>query len=692
MKENIIKVEVQDMDDEINEEERLKNVFNDLRHDFESAKDAKTDIDELINEWNDLYYGVRRNTDGDVIKPKANKSSITMKEVAKQIEWQKPNVTEPFTSTRHPIDLTAMKNPNRARHLEKWANHQFTTIFDREEFIDQATDVLLREGTVWVQTSWERKTGNERLVVPSISMEELMQNQQEPDEIEQNKDGTFKVEYNNEVTTFNDPESVVCRNEHCFPDPTARTEKEMRFFCIVKLMTISDLRALGNIPEDKLESLQSKVTSEDREDTTAGIHRNEEAKRYGYTDEYEPKDKVRKQIRIVEYWGFYDLDDDGIAEPIRGYFAEKYNDNLLVEENPMPFKDIPFDRSVYSARPFSLWGNAMAFFLGDNQRAKTGIVRGIFDNMSLANNGQKFMQRGAVDYVNFKRMNNGERYIFVNKPDAIKDGSFNQLPSSMFNTLQMFTKESEDLVGVSSGGPALSNENVGKDGQQAQLTMSQQRMAAIVRNLSNLLRKMISKWISMAEVFLSDDQIRAMFIDGEQVDMNVFAGSSEAKIKVRVGTEVNRNMKLQQYNMLMQQAATLEDELPPGAMKSMVAEMFDLFDMHATATATRMYKKEPSQEEQAMMQMKLKEQQLNLQKLETEISVMQKDVDAKYMNSQARMMEANANYGYKGAQTEEKYAKANAHKMDTAMKPVSVENELMKTNNDKNKSNETSTK
>ena len=48
------------------------------------------------------------------------------------------------------------------------------------------------------------------------------------------------------------------------------------------------------------------------------------------------------------------------------------------------------------------------------------MVRGIFDNMSLANNGQKFMQRGAVDYINFKRLNNGERYIVVNKPDAIK--------------------------------------------------------------------------------------------------------------------------------------------------------------------------------------------------------------------------------------------------------------------------------
>ena len=219
------------MEDDVSEEERIKNIFKDLRHDFDEAKDAKTEIDEMINEWNDLYYGVRRNSDGEKIRNQPNKSGITMKEVAKQIEWQKPNVTEPFTSTRHPIQLIDGKNQERARILEKWANHEFTEIFDREEFIEQAADVVLREGTVWVQTSWETKEENERLIIPRISMEELMQRDDEPDEISQNNDGTFYVEYNEKVMTMNNPHSEVQRNEHIFPDPSARTEKELRFMC-----------------------------------------------------------------------------------------------------------------------------------------------------------------------------------------------------------------------------------------------------------------------------------------------------------------------------------------------------------------------------------------------------------------------------------------------------------------------------
>jgi len=668
--------------EDVDEEEQLENVFKDLRHDFKEAKDAKEEIDELINEWNDLYYAVRRNRDGDTIKDKPNRSSIKMKDVAKQIEWQKPNIMEPFTSTRHPIELIDAKNAERARVLEKWANFEFTEEFDREEFYDQATDVLQREGTLWVETSWETKTENVRTIIPNISLEEIMQNPIEPDEINQNNDGTFSVEYNEIKEILNNPDSNVCRNEHIFPDPSARKEKEMRFMASIKLLSISDLRSIDWLDSEKIDTLESRISSEDREDTTLGITRNNEAERHGYRNEYEPNDTIRKHIRIVCYHGFYDLNQDGIAEPIMAMWAEKHNVNLGVEENPFPDKSIPFDRAVYSARPFSLWGNSLAFFLGDNQRAKTGMVRGILDNMSLANNGQKFITRGALDYVNFKRLNNGERYIITNKADQIKDGSYNNIPNAVFNTMQMFSKESEDLAGVSSGTPALSNDHVSKDGRSAQLTMSQQRMAAVVRNLSNLTRKMVGRWISMAEVFLTDEQIAELFIEEEQVDMNVFAAASSAKIKVRVGTEVNRNMKLQQYNMLMQQSKALEGELPPGSMKTMVAEMYDLFDMHEEATKMRLYEPQPSEEEKMAQQLQLQKLQLDNQKIQTETQVMQKDVEAKYMNAQARMMEAQANYGYKGAQTEEKYAKAQAHKIDSAMKPVAMENEIMKTNTD----------
>ena len=674
-----------EMDQEDSESERLKNVFSNLRHDFKAAKDAKNEIDELITDWNDLYYGVKRDKNGTLTMDKTNRSKFSMKEIAKQIEWQKPNITEPFTSTRTPIHISDPKSQSRAKNIEKWANHEFTTIFDREEFMDQVADVVLREGTVWVQSSWETKEENERTILPRVTMEELMQKTYDPDDIEQNSDGTYKVEYNKVSMTENNPDAKVMRNEHVFPDPAARTEDELRFICVRKLLTIPDLRRISIIPSEKIDTLESRVTSETREDTSLGLSRDIDAASYGYDDSYEPKDTPRKHIKIVEYWGYYDLDDDGLPEPIIGYFAEDYNIDLVVEENPMPDKALPFDRAVYSARPFSLWGNAAAFFIGDHQKAKNGMMRGIMDNMSLANNNQKFVTRGALDYVNFKRMTNGGRYIVVNKPDSIEDGQYNNIPPAVFTTMQMISEESKDLMGVNSGGPALSTSNVAKDGQQAQLTMSQQRMAALVRNLSNMLRKIIGKWITMGEVFLTDAQIFELFTEQDMVDMNAFSISKKAKVSVSVATEVNRNMKLQQYNMLMQQSKVLEQELPPGTLKEMVAEMYDLFDMHEQASELRAYNPEPSEEEKMAQQLQLQNAQLENQKLQMEIGVMQKDVEARYMNAQARVAEANANVEYKGAQSHEKMTKAQGHQIDSAMKPVEVENELMKTQQSNNK-------
>jgi hypothetical protein len=201
------------------------------------------------------------------------------------------------------------------------------------------------------------------------------------------------------------------------------------------------------------------------------------------------------------------MDGDGIPEPIVATWSDKHDVLLRLEENPLPGKRIPFHSAPYANKPFSLWGNAMAYFLADNQKVRSNIMRGIIDNMSLANNGQKFMQKGALDYVQFKRMSEGQRYIQTNLDPkvAITDGSFNQLPQSVFNVMSMITEETEQLSGVRSGGPALDTvaQNKTASGVATQTTMSQQRMADAVRNLSSLMKAVFEDWIAYAKEFLT---------------------------------------------------------------------------------------------------------------------------------------------------------------------------------------------
>jgi len=652
-------------EEEESEEQRESEAFENLRYDYKKAKEAKTIIDNLIVEWNDIYYGEKFGGENK------QKSQIVMKEIAKQIEWQKPAIMEPFTSTSNPIRLKTSKNENRSRIMQKYLNGQFAGEFDREDFMDKLSDVLLREGTVWVRTGWDFSETKKLEVKPKVEMDDLLVDEREPTDIKQNSDGSYRVKYEETEMVRNMPTLEICRNEHIFPDPSARTMEECRFIIYKKYMTISELREAGIYDEKKISRLESKIQSSEKEDTTLGQVRDSDDRNYGYDSTYQPKDVTRKKVAILEYWGFYDLDGDKIAEPIVATWSEKESCNLYIGENPYPSNKIPFERGVYSARPFSLWGNALAYFIGDNQKVKSGIMRGILDNMSLANNGQKFVQRGALDYVNFKRLRNGERHIVVNKPDSITDGSYNNLPPSLFTVMEMINQETKDLTGNTGYNSFTSKDN--SEDNPSQLTMSQQRIAGTVRNISNVLGKSLKEWLSMAEVFLTNEQIEGMFTEKDAIDYFAFEDAKFVQTTVKVGTEATRTMRTQQLNMLMQQSKTLGEQTPPDTISALTAEMFELFDMYEKAEEIRNYKPEPNPIAIQMQQLELENKQLENEKLRAEIQQMQ-------TQSTLNQADAQATVQYKTAQTEEKYAKAQSHQVETALKPVEVMTKARQTN------------
>ena len=663
-----IENDVEDTEDQNEEEEdRESEAFENMRYDYKMAKDSKSTIDKLIIEWNDLYYGKKMGNENP------QKSQIILKEIAKQIEWQKPALMEPFTSSSNPIRIKTGKNENRARIMQKYLNGQFAGEFDREEFMNQLTDVLLREGTAWIRTGWnftEEKTTEHHA---EISMEEMLEKEGEPKKVKQNENGTYRAEFEKKDIIENMPTLEVCRNEHIFPDPSARTMNEMRFLIYEKFMTISELRETGMYDEEKLEALEQKLSAESREDTSLGAVRDADARDYGYNQTYQPKDATRKKIAILEYWGKYDLDGDGISENIVAIWAKKEQINLYIGENPYPSKNIPFNRVVYSARPFSLWGNSLAYFVGDNQRVKSGIMRGILDNMALANNGQKFVQRGALDYVNFKKLRNGEKHIIVNKPDSIHDGTYNNLPTSIFTTMEMVSQETKDLVGNVSGGQQMSMKNNSEDSTQ-QLSMSQQRIAGTVRNISNVLSKALKEWLMMAEKFLTNEQIEGMFLQQDAQDIMAFEDARFVQTSIKVGTEVIRSLRIQQLNLLMQQSKTLGERTPQDVIPALVAEMFELFDMYEKAEEIRNFKPQPDQNAMQMQQLQMQFQQLTNQKLQAEIQIMNSKAGLDQTDSQVKQIEIQSNVAYKDAQTKEKMAKAQAHMVDTAMKPLEMRN------------------
>ena len=286
----------------------------------------------------------------------AGKSAIITKDIKKQLEWQLPSLAEPFLSTTSVItcEPVTFEDTLAARQNELLLNTQFCRKFPRYNFIMKALRILATEGTVIVRTGWDYE---------GEDIETTIEEVQSVDGEESIVTTTVTVP----KTIINQPTATVCRNDDIFVDPTCMDEMSKCQFVVHRQeVDLSTLRADGRYKN--LEKIS----------TSSGT-------RYG---DYVPadrtnftfKDEPRKKLLMYEYWGNYDVNGDGIAEPI----VCAWIDDVIVrlQSNPYPDGKPPFIVVPYNAVPFQLFGEALAETIGDNQKVKTAITRGLIDNMA----------------------------------------------------------------------------------------------------------------------------------------------------------------------------------------------------------------------------------------------------------------------------------------------------------------------
>jgi len=197
------------------------------------------------------------------------------------------------------------------------------------------------------------------------------------------------------VIKVNKPTAKVCRNEDVFIDPTCMDNVDEAQFFIHRYETnLSTLKADGrykNLDQINLSSAEA---------TNNGEQYYPEDPTY-----FRFRDDPRKKIVVYEYWGNYDVNEDGIAEPI---VCAWVNGTIIrMESNPYPDQRPPFIVVPFMSVPFQMQGDSNAELLSDTQKVKTAIMRGIIDNMAQSTNGQKGMKKGSLDVINRKKFLNG---------------------------------------------------------------------------------------------------------------------------------------------------------------------------------------------------------------------------------------------------------------------------------------------
>lgn len=580
----------------INKKELLSALKKDLQAASTFREDEDIKIAKRVSEYQGKPYG----------NEQKGKSAIVSLDIKRQSEWAHAALVDPFVGTTDVIKCTPVTWEDReaARQNELLLNTQFCRQFDRYNFMTTAIKVLDMEATCVVQTGWEYD--DEKIEVEREIVEVDALTGEEYIIIE-------KIEETKVLT--NRPTALVRRNEDVYVDPTCMGDHDKMQFVIVRYETdLSTLRQDGRYKN--LDTIQ--VGSED-----ANSHDDYETK-YGKISSFTFEDNPRKKMVMYEYWGNYDINDDGIAEPI--VCAWVGSTVIRLELNPYPDKKPPFIIVPFNKIPFEIYGESNADLISDNQKIKTAITRGIIDNMNQSNNGMIGIKKGSLDPGNREKFMKGKPFEFNGSPSDFWQGSFNNIPGSAFDMLALMNNEIESITGIKSFSGGITGSSLGgtATGARGALDATSTRRLNIVRNIAeNLVKPLMRKWMAYNAEFLEESEV-VRITNEEFVEVRRDDLAGKIDIDITVSTQEDNAARAQELGFLLQ---TLGSSLPFDMTRMIMAEIAKLSKLPTLEKSILEYKQEPDPVQQKM-------QELQLAKLEAEIQRLKADAMHKIASSQ----------------------------------------------------------
>ena len=559
-------------------------------------KDDLKASDRLRQEWFNKIQEFRDQTAG---KPYGNevkgKSRIVSLDIKKQLEWMLPTLADPFLSTSDIIKCNPVTYEDvlAARQNELLLNTQFCRKFPRYNFMMKALKVLATEGTLVIQTGWDYEDEEIETMVESV----IAHPETGEDVIAMSKEKVTKVRKNQ-------PTAVVCRNEDIYLDPTCMDDMSKAQFVIHRYET--DLSTLKT--DGRYKNLDKVADQEG--------HKYD----YGYLQQdhtyFKFQDQARKKMVVYEYWGNYDIDEDGIAEPI--VCAWIGNTIIRLQSNPYPDQRPPFIVVPFNAVPFQLHGESLASVIGDNQKVKTAIIRGVIDNMAQSNNGQVGMRKGALDIANRKKFLEGKNFEYNGSPNDFWQGSYNQIPSSAFDVLTIMNNEIESQTGVKSFSGGITGSALGSTatGARGALDATATRRISLVRNIAeNLIKPLMRKWMAYNYEFLEEEEI-VRITNEEFVPIRRDDLDGNIDIDITISTAEDNSAKAQELSFLLQTMGPNQDFEINKLLMGQIAKLSRMPDLEKQIMN---HQPQPDPMEQQAKQMEMQKMMLELEMMQAEI-------------------------------------------------------------------------
>ena len=590
-----------------------KELLKAFKADLDAANTLRLEMEDKVNSWKNQYHGEPYGNE------QTGKSALVSRDIKRQDEWQHASVKDPFVSNSDIIRCNPVTWEDRkaAEQNELVLNYQFARQFNRYRFMTDVIKLFYAEGTVVVKCGWNYQDEEVTEEVPIFGLDPI---RGIPTQI-----GSQKIRRLNVL--MNQPDATICRLQDIYFDPTAEGDLDKAQFIIHRYE--SDISTLRQAQKYKNLDKLAKNLGRDGEE---GDYQEEDDSEFRFLDD------PRKKIIVYEYWGNFDVNNDGIAEPI---VCTWVNDIILqLESNPYPEQDLPFLVLANNSIPFHMYGESAAELIGDNQKVNTAIKRGILDNMANSNNAQKGIRTGALDALNKKRFLSGKNFEFNGSREDFYDGSYNQLPSSVFDVMEMTNNETESMLGVKSfAGTGINGTTLGSTATAARgaLDAVSVRRLDIVRNIAeNLIKPLMRKWMTYNAEFLNPEEIIRItneeFVEIARDDLR-----GEIDIQIEVSTSEDNSAKAQELAFLLQ---TLGQQLDPDMMKLLMGQIAKLHKMPDLAKQIEEFQPQPDPYVERMKELELKKMESEIVERLSRTTENETDVQAK--TAKARLDNAKA--------------------------------------------------
>lgn len=631
--------------------------LSDLQADLEYARQETEDQKSNVNGWIDLRNATNGESGRKTKLP--GRSSVQPKLIRKHNEWRYPGLTEPFLNSpdMYKIRPRTFRDRLSARQNQLVLNYQWSVKLRKVDWIDRYVRKTVDEGTCIVRVGWERKTETIKTmqtkweyypITDENQLQVLAQATQAymddpvlfksdgavPENLlasveysAQNKTPVYAVkvgeeEISEEKITFNQPTLKIINVANFFVDPSCEGDWEQAMFFVHTYEAHeSDLkkrRMYKNL--DKVNWSANAVTAQ-------MANRDHESK----TPQHDTRlDSKKKKVLVYEYWGYQDIYDTGELCPV---VITWIGDVIIqMEENPFPDRKPPFILVPYMPILNSVYGEADASLLQDNQRISGALTRGLIDLMGRSANAQTGYAKGFLDPVNRKRFVEGLDFEYNPNGDPetqIRQMKYPEIPQSALMMNQMQNADAEAMSGIKAFSSGITGDAFGKVARNtgAALDAAGQREMSLLRRLAEGMRLIGMKIMMLNQVYLEEEEIVPItdetFVTIRRADLG-----GNFDMICDIASASMDDLRSQDLGMMLQ---TIGPDMDPGERKMILAEIAELKRMPELAQSIRTYQPQPDpmQVELQKKQMELLDAQIDKTKAEAEAAratANQKDV------------------------------------------------------------------